>query len=30
MFGRPWAHIWEKYFEQNMDKPTEELDLGFE
>jgi len=29
MFGRPWAHIWEKNFEQNMDKPNEELDLGF-
>jgi hypothetical protein len=30
MFGRPWAHIWEQYFEQNMEKPKEELDLGFE
>jgi hypothetical protein len=23
MFGRPWAQIWEKYFEQDMDKPAE-------
>ena len=29
MFGRPWARIWEKNFEQNMDRPKEELDLGF-
>jgi hypothetical protein len=21
MYGRPWAHIWEKYFEQGMKKP---------
>jgi hypothetical protein len=29
MFGRPWAKIWEEYFEQDMDRPSEELDLGF-
>jgi hypothetical protein len=23
MFGRPWAQIWEKYFEQDMEKPAE-------
>jgi hypothetical protein len=30
MFGRPWATIWEEYFEQDMDRPREELDLGFD
>jgi hypothetical protein len=30
MFGRPWAQIWEEHFEQNMDRPDDELDLGFE
>jgi hypothetical protein len=30
MFGRPWAKIWEEFFEQDMDRPSEELDLGFE
>jgi hypothetical protein len=29
MFDRPWAKIWEEHFEQNMDKPKEEIDLGF-
>jgi hypothetical protein len=29
MLGRPWAHIWETYFEKDMDRPKEELDLGF-
>lgn len=23
MYGRPWAHLWEKYFEQGMDRPKE-------
>jgi hypothetical protein len=23
MYGRPWAHIWEKYFEQGMSRPKE-------
>ncbi len=22
MYGRPWAHNWEKYFEQGMQKPA--------
>jgi hypothetical protein len=30
MFGRPWAKIWEEFFEQDMAAPSEELDLGFE
>jgi len=30
MFGRPWAQIWEEHFEQNMDRPDDEIDLGFE
>ncbi|MGH9148358.1 MAG: hypothetical protein ACRD1Q_16730, partial [Vicinamibacterales bacterium] len=29
MFGRPWAKIWEEFFETNMDRPKEEVDLGF-
>jgi hypothetical protein len=29
MFDRPWAKIWEDNFEQDMDRPKEELDLGF-
>ncbi len=23
MYGRPWAHIWEEYFEKGMQKPKE-------
>ena len=23
MFGRPWAQIWEQYFEKGMQKPAE-------
>jgi hypothetical protein len=23
MYGRPWAQLWEKYFEQGMDRPKE-------
>ena len=30
MFDRPWAQIWEEYFEQNMSRPDDSLDLGFE
>jgi hypothetical protein len=30
MFDRPWAKIWAEFFEQNMDRPDETLDLGFE
>jgi hypothetical protein len=22
MFGRPWAHVWEQYFEQGMSRPA--------
>ena len=29
MFGRPWAQIWEKYFEQGMDKPKEKDPFSF-
>ena len=24
IYGRPWAHIWEKYWEQGMERPKEE------
>jgi hypothetical protein len=24
MYGRPWAQMWEKYFEQGMQKPKED------
>ena len=27
MYGRPWAHIWEKYFEQDMERPDDEDDI---
>ena len=30
MSGRPWAHIWEKYHEQGMDKPDAEDIFNFE
>jgi hypothetical protein len=30
MFDRPWAQIWEEHFEQDMERPGDELDLGFE
>ena len=30
MGNRPWAENWELYFEQDMERPTEELDLGFQ
>ena len=29
MLDRPWAKIWQEFFEKNMDAPKEELDLGF-
>jgi hypothetical protein len=29
MSGRPWTKAWEEYFEKNMERPKEELDLGF-
>jgi len=30
MYGRPWAAIWEKHFEQNMQRPEEEDIFTFE
>ena len=29
LLDRPWAKIWEEYFEKNMQAPKQELDLGF-
>jgi hypothetical protein len=29
MYGRPWAQIWERYFEQNMDRPVDESIFDF-
>ena len=29
MTDRPWAKIWEEFFEKNMDHPKQELNLGF-
>jgi hypothetical protein len=30
MFGRPWAHLWEKYWEQGMERPEEDDLFRFE
>jgi hypothetical protein len=30
MFGRPWAQIWEQYFEEGMERPEEESIFVFE
>ena len=30
MYGRPWAQIWEQYFEQGMERPEEEDIFSFE
>ena len=30
MYGRPWGHLWEKYFEQGMEKPEDEDLFNFE
>jgi hypothetical protein len=30
MYGRPWAHIWEKYWEQGMQRPAEDDIFDFE
>jgi len=30
MYGRPWAHIWQKYFENGMEQPQEEDIFSFE
>jgi hypothetical protein len=27
MYGRPWAHIWEEYWEQGMEKPEPDNDI---
>jgi hypothetical protein len=29
MLDRPWAKIWEEFFEKDMDRPKEDLGLGF-
>ena len=29
MYGRPWAEIWEKHFEQDMERPEEEDIFSF-
>jgi hypothetical protein len=30
IYGRPWAQIWEKYWEQGMDRPKEDDIFNFE
>jgi hypothetical protein len=30
MYGRPWGQIWEKYFEQDMEKPQDDDIFSFE
>ena len=30
MYGRPWAHLWEKYLEQGMERPEEEDIFSFD
>jgi hypothetical protein len=30
MFGRPWAHVWEQYFEQGMSRPAPKDIFDFE
>jgi hypothetical protein len=30
MYGRPWGYLWEKYYEQNMERPEEEDIFSFE
>jgi hypothetical protein len=30
MYDRPWAHIWEEYFEQDMERPEEEDIFNFD
>ena len=27
MYGRPWAEIWEEYFQQGMDRPKPKEDI---
>jgi hypothetical protein len=30
MFGRPWGHLWEEYYEQNMERADEDDIFNFE
>ena len=30
MYGRPWAHIWEQYWEEGLERPQEEDVFSFE
>jgi hypothetical protein len=30
MYGRPWAHIWEKYWEQGMERPEADDIFSFD
>jgi hypothetical protein len=30
MYGRPWAEIWDRYFEQEMEKGEDEDIFGFQ
>ena len=30
MYGRPWAHLWEEYWEEGMERPEEEDIFNFE
>ena len=30
MYGRPWGQLWERYFEQGMEKPQDEDIFSFE
>jgi hypothetical protein len=30
MYGRPWAAIWEEYYEQGMQRPRDEDIFSFE
>jgi len=30
MYGRPWAHLWEEYWEEGMQRPEEEDIFNFE
>jgi hypothetical protein len=29
MYGRPWAQLWEKYFENGMERPKDEDVFSF-
>jgi hypothetical protein len=30
IYGRPWAQIWEKYWEEGMDRPKDEDIFSFD